>query len=73
MSVHRFYDDDHEAFRSTVQKFVAREVVPNLDGWDSAGIIDRDFFRRAGDAGLLAMAVPEELGGGGVDDFRSTS
>jgi alkylation response protein AidB-like acyl-CoA dehydrogenase len=70
VSAHKFYDDDHEAFRATVQKFVAREVVPNLDGWDSAGIIDRDFFRRAGDAGLLAMAVPEELGGGGVDDFR---
>jgi alkylation response protein AidB-like acyl-CoA dehydrogenase len=70
MSSHQFYDEDHEAFRATVQKFVAREVVPNLDGWDAAGIIDRDFFRRAGDAGLLAMAVPEELGGGGVDDFR---
>jgi alkylation response protein AidB-like acyl-CoA dehydrogenase len=70
MRADTFYDDDHEAFRSTVQKFVAREVVPHLDEWETAGIVDREFFRRAGDAGLLAMAVPEEFGGGGVDDFR---
>jgi alkylation response protein AidB-like acyl-CoA dehydrogenase len=27
-------------------------------------------FRKAGQTGLLGMAVPEEYGGGGVDDFR---
>jgi alkylation response protein AidB-like acyl-CoA dehydrogenase len=69
-SVVPFYDDDHETFRATVRRFVKREVVPRLDDWDRAGIVARRFFRAAGDAGLLAMAAPEQFGGAGVEDFR---
>ena len=65
-----FYDDDHEAFRATVRQFVAREVVPNVAKWDEARLVDRDLFTKAGSAGLLGTAVPEEYGGGGADDFR---
>jgi long-chain-acyl-CoA dehydrogenase len=65
-----FYDDDHEAFRAAVRQFVAREVVPNVAKWDEAGLVDRDLFLKAGEAGLLGIAVPAEYGGGGVDDFR---
>jgi alkylation response protein AidB-like acyl-CoA dehydrogenase len=68
--VGRFYDDDHEAFRSTVRRFVGREVVPNLARWDEAHLVDRDLFTRAGAVGLLGTAVPVEHGGGGVKDFR---
>jgi alkylation response protein AidB-like acyl-CoA dehydrogenase len=68
--VEHFYDDDHEQFRSAVRTFVEREVVPHLAAWDEAHLVDRDLFRKAGAAGLLGMAVPEEYGGGGVDDFR---
>src|SRR3546814_2213010 len=31
---------------------------------------DRSLFSTAGSHGFLGMAVPEEHGGGGVDDFR---
>ena len=65
-----FYEDDHEEFRRMVRTFVEREVLPNLTAWDEAHRVDRDFFRTAGAAGLLGTAVPEEYGGGGVDDFR---
>ncbi len=66
----RFFDDDHEEFRRAVRGFVEREVVPHLDAWDAARLVDRELFRAAGAAGLLGTAVPEEFGGGGVDDFR---
>jgi alkylation response protein AidB-like acyl-CoA dehydrogenase len=64
------YDADHEAFRDTVRTFLAKEVVPHAAEWDRAGITPREFFAAAGAQGLLGMAVPEELGGGGVRDFR---
>ncbi len=64
------FTDEHEQFRSTVRRFVEKEIVPHLDAWESAGIVDRGLFRAAGAIGLLGMAVPEEHGGGGVDDFR---
>ncbi len=64
------FDDDHEQFRTAVRTFVEREVSPHLDEWEMAGIVSRDVWKKAGEAGFLGMAVPAEHGGGGVDDFR---
>ena len=64
------FEEEHELFRTSFRQFVDKELVPHVDEWERAGIVDRDIFRKAGDAGFLGMAVPEELGGGGVDDYR---
>lgn len=64
------FEFDHDLFRSTVREFVEREVSPNVARWEEEGIVDKAMFRKAGEAGLLGMAIPEEYGGGGVDDFR---
>ncbi len=64
------FDTDHELFRDSVRGFIAKEMVPHHEAWERAGIVDRDLFRKAGAQGFLGMAVPEALGGGGVDDFR---
>ena len=66
----RLFDDEHEQFRATVRRFVANQIVPNHEKWESAGLVDRALFARAGAIGLLGMAIPPEHGGGGVDDFR---
>ena len=34
------------------------------------GVVDRSLFAVAGANGFLGMEVPEEHGGGGVQDFR---
>jgi len=64
------FDSDHELFRDSVRAFLAKEFVPYAAEWEHAGIVDREVFRKAGDQGFLGIAVPEEYGGGGVDDFR---
>lgn len=64
------FDSDHGDYRETVRAFVAREVVPNLDRWDTQRAIDRETWKRAGEAGLLGLAVPEHLGGAGEHDYR---
>lgn len=64
------FEADHELYRSTVREFVEKEVAPHVLAWEEAGIVDKEMFRKAGRAGLLGMAIPEEFGGGGVDDFR---
>jgi acyl-CoA dehydrogenase len=61
---------DHEAFRELARAFVAKEVVPNYAGWERAGQMPRGVFERLGSLGLLGMAIPEEFGGAGVDDYR---
>jgi len=64
------FDESHDLFRAGFRAFVEKEMVPRISEWERAGITDREVFRAAGKHGYLAMAVPEEYGGGGVDDFR---
>ncbi|MEM9609058.1 MAG: acyl-CoA dehydrogenase family protein [Actinomycetota bacterium] len=64
------FTEEHEQFRAAVRTFVEREVTPHLDEWETAGVVSNDVWKKAGEAGFLGMAVPEEHGGGGVDDFR---
>ena len=55
------------ALRATAAEFVRREVVPHLQEWEDAGEIPRALHRTAGDLGLIGVAFPEEVGGGGGD------
>jgi alkylation response protein AidB-like acyl-CoA dehydrogenase len=66
----KHFDDDHLAFADAFRAFAEKEIVPNFLDWEQAGISPREVFTAAGRGGFLAMAVPEEHGGGGVDDFR---
>jgi alkylation response protein AidB-like acyl-CoA dehydrogenase len=64
------FEPEHDSFRETVRRFIAEEIVPNNERWESDGIVDRELFTKAGEMGLLAMDVPEEHGGAGITDFR---
>jgi alkylation response protein AidB-like acyl-CoA dehydrogenase len=66
----QLFDDEHEAFRDSFRRFLEKEVVPQHDQWERDGIVPREVFAAAGANGFVGMAVPEEYGGGGVDDFR---
>ncbi|MDI3385402.1 acyl-CoA dehydrogenase family protein [Streptomyces sp. B-S-A8] len=66
----KLYDADHEAFRETVRTFLAKEVTPHYEQWEQDGIVSRGAWLAAGRQGLLGLAVPEEFGGGGNEDFR---
>ncbi|HEX5919322.1 MAG TPA: acyl-CoA dehydrogenase family protein, partial [Nocardioides sp.] len=59
--------DVHDALRATGAEFVRREVVPHLQEWEDAGEIPRALHRTAGGLGLIGVAFPEEVGGGGGD------
>ncbi len=61
------YNEDHEAFRQSVRSFIKAEVVPHIERWDEAGIIERDIWPKAGAVGMLCPTVPEEYGGLGLD------
>ena len=64
------YAAEHDLFRASFRQFVDKEMAPHHLAWEHAGIVDRELFRAAGSHGFLGMAVPEEYGGGGSDDFR---
>ncbi|HNP58982.1 MAG TPA: acyl-CoA dehydrogenase family protein [Gordonia sp. (in: high G+C Gram-positive bacteria)] len=65
------FEPEHEQLRQTARDFIAREVAPHSDEWIAAGQVDREIYKKAGDAGLVGFNMPEEYGGGGaMDDFR---
>jgi alkylation response protein AidB-like acyl-CoA dehydrogenase len=63
------FDEDHTLFRDQVRRFIEREFSPRLEAFDRAGVVDRSFWRKAGDAGFLCPGVAERFGGLDLD-FR---
>ena len=64
------FEHEHEDFRASWRTFIEREVAPHYEQWERDGVVPRELFAKAGEYGFLGMAVPEEHGGAGVDDFR---
>jgi acyl-CoA dehydrogenase len=61
------FSEEHEQFREQVKRFFERELVPHYRDWEKAGVTPREFWRKAGEAGLLGTMIPAEYGGGGGD------
>lgn len=66
----QLFEEDHEMFREMAAEFDARAVAPHYGQWDQDHIMSRELWTAAGEQGLLGLAVPEEFGGMGVDDYR---
>ena len=64
------YDEDHEAFRSSVREFLERSVIPNVEQHAADKAIPREFWLEAGKQGFLGLEIPEEYGGVGAGDYR---
>lgn len=62
-------NDELTMLQESLRGFYAKEMVPHEDRWQQQGHIDRDFWNKAGDFGILCASVPEEYGGMG-GDFR---
>ena len=63
---------DYALFRETARRFCEQEVIPNIQVWEKARTIPLDWWRRAGEAGLLCVEIDEAYGGAG-GNFRSSS
>lgn len=64
------YAAEHHEFADSFRTFIAREIQPRYLEWEREGIAPRSLYQRAGAAGFLGMAIPDEYGGGGSTDFR---
>src|SRR6266545_714302 len=57
--------EDLVLLEEQARRFIATEYVPHLDTWNEQGMYDREVWTKAGAAGLLCPAIPEEYGGAG--------
>ena len=61
-----WYSEEHRLYTESVRKFFADELAPNIERWIDAGIVDRVFWMKAGEAGILGAAIEEAYGGAGA-------
>ena len=66
----RHFTEEQNMFRDAYRKFLAAEIVPHMEQWREAGIVDRSAFLKAGEQGLLMVWPDEKYGGIGDNDFR---
>ena len=66
----RRFTEEQAMFRDAYRKFLAAEIVPYMEDWREAGIVDRSAFQRAGERGFLMVWPEEKYGGTGDNDFR---
>ncbi len=66
----REFTEEQAMFRDAYRKFLTAEIVPHMEDWREAGIVDREAFRRAGEQGFLMVWPDEKYGGAGDNDFR---
>ena len=63
------YNEDHESFRESARTWIERSVTPNAEKYIQEKSLPREFWLEAGAQGMLGLAIPEEYGGAGADDF----
>lgn len=57
--------DELSLLRETAREFFRRESIPNHERWAKQQHVDREYWNKAGEVGLLCASIPEEYGGGG--------
>ncbi|MDD7885312.1 acyl-CoA dehydrogenase family protein [Flavivirga sp. 57AJ16] len=64
-----YFTEEHHLFRKSLQDFLKKEVVPNIEKWEKTGTIDRFIWKKFGDMGFFGINYPEAYGGMNLDLF----
>lgn len=63
--------EEHRMLREMVANFARAEVGPQAEEFDRKEHLNIPLFRRLGELGLLAITVPEHMGGAGLDSVAA--
>ncbi|HKI49006.1 MAG TPA: acyl-CoA dehydrogenase family protein, partial [Desulfobacteria bacterium] len=59
----QIYSEEHDIFRDTFRKFVAKEVTPFVPQWEEDRAVPRELWKKMGEYGFLCPWLPEKYGG----------
>ena len=69
MKSRNLFNEEQNLFKETVQRFIEKDIKPYHQNWEKDGLVPKEIWQKAGNAGILCPNVPEEFGGVG-GDFR---
>ncbi|MEG0438133.1 MAG: acyl-CoA dehydrogenase family protein [Solibacillus sp.] len=58
-----FFTQEHEMYRTSLQKFLEKEAVPFIEEWEEANHTPKEFYEKLGDQGFLCPQIKSEYGG----------
>ncbi len=64
-----YFTEEHDLFRKSLQDFLQKEVVPNIEKWEKTGTIERFIWKKFGEMGFFGMTYPAAYGGMNLDLF----
>jgi citronellyl-CoA dehydrogenase len=67
-----YFNETHEAFRSSVKRFVDKEINPHMDEWEEKAVPLHELFRKMGELGFLGIRYDPRYGGQGLDYWFET-
>jgi alkylation response protein AidB-like acyl-CoA dehydrogenase len=59
--------EEQRLFQKTIREFCQKEIKPLAEKIDKEEYFPEDLYKKMGRMGLLAMTVPQEYGGAGID------
>lgn len=60
------FDPEQLAVLEVVEEFAQKELIPFVDEMQEKDQLPEHFFEKAGETGLIGIAMPEEYGGLGM-------
>jgi len=64
--------EEQLALQQTARDFAEKELKPNASKYDKGDEFPYDVMQKAFDVGFLSCTIPEEYGGGGLNEIDST-
>lgn len=62
-----YFSEEHNMLRDAIRRFIAKEVLPFADQWESDGYVPRELLRKMGEQGFLGIRQSEEFGGAAMN------
>lgn len=66
-------DEDQRMFVKLAQDFCEKELKPHVAELDAKGEFPEDIYKKAMELGFHCLEIPEEFGGGGLDNLTAAA
>jgi alkylation response protein AidB-like acyl-CoA dehydrogenase len=57
------YSEEHHIFKTSIRKFVEKEILPKVDSWEAKCSFPTSIFKKLGEQGFLGILIEEKWGG----------
>ena len=64
-------NEELQLLQDNVRRFIESEIAPHYQQWERDEIVPRELWQQIGEQGLLAVDLPEEVGGHGASFLHS--